>query len=189
MLAAVVQELHGPARNWLTVQGDGPDTAFDTSRVFNTNSVRCGPVTIGDLEPRPSARNTRVDAQHVANRTNAENRFESNSIQPTGGPGVPGPSAAASVGWSGVDVGADDIRLDLILRDFGGCRGVTNRVQQVPEFQRSVTVALQCHSEHYPRGCVRILAAVFADARHVALDIARLQLPLVEWRGRLLGHI
>lgn len=37
MLAAVVQERHGAARNGLTVHGDGPDTAFDTGRVFNTN--------------------------------------------------------------------------------------------------------------------------------------------------------
>jgi hypothetical protein len=86
------------------------------------------------------------------------------------------------VGWSGVDVGTDDIRLDLILLDFRGCGGVTNRVQQVPEFQRSVTVALQRRGQHHPRGGVRILAAVFANARQVALYIARPQLPLVEWR-------
>jgi hypothetical protein len=75
------------------------------------------------------------------------------------------------VEWSGVDVGADDIRLDLIVLDFRRCGGVANRVQQVPKFHRSVAAALQRRGQHNSRGGVRILAAVFADARHVALDI------------------
>ncbi len=68
MLAAVVQKRHGPARNWLTVHGDGPDTMFDTSRVVNPDSVQGGPVTIAYLEPRPSARHTRLNAERVTNR-------------------------------------------------------------------------------------------------------------------------
>ncbi len=66
---------------------------------------------------------------------------------------------------------------------------MVDRVDQVPKFQGPVAAALQRRRQHDPGGRVRVLAAVLADARHVALDVARLQRALVERRVEELDQL
>ncbi len=72
----------------------------------------------------------------------------------------------------GVDVGCDDIGLDLVV--IGGCpgRGVRYGIEHREDAEGHVAVATPGESPGEPYGSMGILAAVLADARRIALDVA-----------------
>ena len=86
----------------------------------------------------------------------------------------------------GVDVSGDDVGLRLITRDFGGCSCVIDRVEHVEQLDRLVPAAELRDRHHGPQGGVCVLATIFANAGHIALDVARIEWRLVEgWRQQL----
>ena len=101
-------------------------------------------------------------------------RLEGHPVQPGGRAGVPGPAAPADVRRPPVDVGRDDVRLDLVAVDRLGAVGVADRVEQVEQLARASAAAAEPgEGLHHPGRRVGVLAAVLADAGDVALDVAR----------------
>ncbi len=81
-----------------------------------------------------------------------------------------------------VDVGADDIRLDLVGLDLRRGPGVVDRVEQLEQRGRAVAAAGRRHRLDDPDGGVRVLPAVLAHPRQVALDVAGVVRRAVERR-------
>ena len=82
----------------------------------------------------------------------------------------------------GVDVGGHDIGLHLVALDPGSRAGVVDRVQDREEVARRVAVTQRRERDDRPDGGVGVLAAVLADARQIPLDVARIDLGMVEGR-------
>jgi hypothetical protein len=85
-------------------------------------------------------------------------------------------------GVDAVDIGGDDVGLDLVGGDVGGGAAVVDRVDQVEQFPGAGAVAQVSEGHGRPDGGVGVLAAVLAHAGDVALDVAGLQRGLVEGR-------
>ena len=114
----------------------------------------------------------------------AEDRFEDRAVQPGGRAGVPRPAAAADVGRPAVDVAGDDVGLDLVALDALRVLGVADRVEDRQQLGGAAGRSPSCGERlHDPGGRVRVLAAVLADARQVALDVAGVDRLGVERRG------
>ena len=82
----------------------------------------------------------------------------------------------------GVDVGDDDVGLNLVARHILRRQGVIDRVQHVPQICGAVAVAHERVGQHDPGGGVRVLRAVLTDAGRVALDVTRVECAPVERR-------
>ena len=120
--------------------------------------------------------------QRRAAQTESEDPLETRPIHPSGRAGVPGPAAAADVGGLGVDIGAGDVRFDLVAVNAGARAGVIDRVQQRKQLAGLVAVAEHREGDHRPDGAVRVLAAVLPDAGRVAFDVAGVERRLIERR-------
>src|SRR5688572_31080770 len=83
----------------------------------------------------------------------------------------------------GVDVGGDDVGLDLVALDVSARGGVVDGVQEGEESRGLVALAEGGEGDYGPGGGVGVLAAVLADAGRVALDVARIEPGEVEGRG------
>ena len=81
--------------------------------------------------------------------------------------------AAAAVRRVVVDVSRDRVRLRHVAVDPGRGPRVVHGVEHVEEPHRLVPAAEPREGQDDPEGRVRVLAAVLADARDVALDVAR----------------
>ena len=143
-----------------------------------------GPMAIDHLKSRPAWRDARLEAKGVAFHAETEDRFQCDAVQPTRRAGVPRPAAATGVRRSAIHIGADHVRLDLVVLHLGRCRGMVDRIDQVPEFQSAIPAALQRCRQHDPSRRVRVLAAVLANARHIPLDVAGLQCASCRTAGR-----
>ncbi len=78
-----------------------------------------------------------------------------------------------------VDVGGDDVGLDLVGRDaLLAC--LVDRVQEIEELGCALVAAELGQGAHHPERRVRVLAAVLAHSRHVSLDVA--------WIVRVVGE-
>ena len=82
----------------------------------------------------------------------------------------------------GVDVGGDDVGLDPVGGDGFGGRAVADRVDQREQFPGAAMVAELGEGHDRPDRGVGVLAAVFAHAGDVALDVAGIECGLVERR-------
>ena len=81
-----------------------------------------------------------------------------------------------------VDVPRDGVRLGLVLLDRRDGARVVDGVEHVEELDRFVAVPEARKGEDDPLGRVRVLSAVLADSRKVALDVSRVEGRAVEGR-------
>ena len=116
-------------------------------------------------------------------RREAEDRLDEHAQHPARAARVPGPAAAPDVGRRAVDVGGHDVGLHLVARDGPGVARVPDRASArsssgaARSRRPSSAIARTSH-----RARVGVLAAVLADARHVALDVAGVVGRVVEGR-------
>ncbi len=125
MIQAVVDERDRGRVGGLTVERGGADPVLDALGILDGDPIGRRPVAIGDLEARPVAGNPGVDREAVAPEVEPEDRLKPDSEEPRGRPGVPGPASPAGVRRPAVDVGGDDVRLDLVTVDRVGVGRVT----------------------------------------------------------------
>ncbi|MNL61428.1 hypothetical protein D3C87_1853480 [compost metagenome] len=85
------------------------------------------------------------------------------------------------MGWGAVDVGGHDIRLDLVGFGFP-VAAMGGRIDHVEQPPGPGAVAKLGEGHAGPYGRMGVLAAVFAHARHIALDVAGVQRTFVEGR-------
>ena len=135
---------------------------------------------IADLEPgfvaRPLGRNAGIDHQDGAFAANAQDPFDPGAVHPAGRARVPGPAAPAHVGRDRIHVGGDDVGLDLVALGRRRCQGMVDGVQQREQSGGLGPVAQPGKREDGPHRRVAVLAAVLAQARRVALDVAGIAL-------------
>ncbi len=129
---------------------------------------------------RPRRRDARVQREGSAPARESEDPLQPDAIHPAGRAGVPGPAAAPAMRWVVVDVPRDGVGLGLVLLDLRGGARVVDRVEHVEELDRLVAAPEARQGEDDPLGRVRVLSAVLADSRQVALDVARVEGRAVE---------
>src|SRR4030095_4799231 len=137
----------------------------------------------GDLEAGPGGGDAGVEDEGGAPEAEAEDGFDAGAVEPSGGAGVPGHAAAAHMRGDGVDVGGDDVGLDLVALDVGASARVVDGVEQRKEGGGLVALAEGGEGDDGPGGGVGVLAAVFPDAGRVALDVAGVERGALEGRG------
>src|SRR5687767_7467475 len=82
-----------------------------------------------------------------------------------------------------VDVCCHHIRLDTVDLSAFQALGMVDRIEHVQQRMRPVVDAELRKCENHPAGGVRILPAVLAYARRVALDIPGIERGFVKGRG------
>ena len=82
-----------------------------------SDAVERVPEAVVQLELRPLGGKAWLESQPAALEPESQQRLQDQAIHPAGRARVPGPAAAAGVRRDGVDVGGDDVRLDLVGRD------------------------------------------------------------------------
>src|ERR1700722_19212687 len=104
MERAVVNQINQGAFSWqhLPVEFDRQNAAADAQWILDSDGVLRGAVAERNFEAGPRLGNARVEQQTVALQTKAENPLERHPIEPTGGSGVPGPTAAPDMGRHGI---------------------------------------------------------------------------------------
>ena len=85
-------------------------------------------------------------------------------------------------GGDGVDVGRHHVRLDPVSGDRLGRGAVGDGVDQREQLPRPLGIAHRGEGHDGPDGAVGVLAAIFAHAGDVALDVAGVEVRLVERR-------
>ena len=140
-------------------------------------------------KPFHSVGNDRVQMDPVALLADAEDGLGRGAIEPTGRAGVPRPAAAPGDRAGRIDVGGDHIGFDAVAF---GCRcieGVVDRVQHAECTPGLVGQAELGKRDDEPGRRVRVLAAVLAHPRRIALDVAGVLLGLVERRREQLDDL
>src|SRR5690606_10903218 len=158
------------------------DTAAGTVGIGDLDRVAAAAVAILDREPRPVARDARIQPQVTAPQVEAEDRLEAGPVQPGAGAGVPGPATAADVWLDRVHVRGRDVGLDLVARHAFRRGRVVDGVDQREQFERPVAVAHPREGEDRPLRAVRVLAAVLAQAGRIGLDVAGVVVGMLERR-------
>jgi hypothetical protein len=82
-----------------------------------------------------------------------------------------------------INIRADYVRLHLVPHHPFGRGRVADRVNEVKQLCCPIAITEQRSREHHPRGGMCILAAILANPRHIALDVARVEAPAVERRS------
>src|SRR5580658_8702079 len=95
------------------------DSAADSTRVLDRDLVARGAVFESNLVTSPVGRYAGIEEQRFAAHTKSEYPLEARPIHPSGGACVPRPSAASRVRRRRVNVGARDVRLNLVAMDAG----------------------------------------------------------------------
>ena len=113
-------------------------------------------VAVVHVEAGPARRRARLDAQAIDLEAEPEQRLGDQPVHPARRARVPGPAAAAGVLRVGVDVGRDDVGLDLVRRDRGRVVAVVHRVDEPEQLPRALDVAGRGERHRPPtprRGC------------------------------------
>ena len=90
------------------------DSTTDPMGILDRDFVTRGGVLKHDFEARPVLGNAGGEEQECSPKTKAKNRFDAGSIHPPDRAGVPRPSATSDMRRFCIDIGGDDIRLDLV---------------------------------------------------------------------------
>ena len=184
MRLAVIGQGDGRALEDMAVERDAADAVLDTVGVVDDDPVGRRAVAVGDLELGPGG-------GECAGRGRA-GRPRGGS--PGASPGRRGrarrPSRCTRSSRHGRYAAAGRRRRRPGRRvrpcrraTAGGAVAVADRVEQVEEAIRIAAPALERDGLHQPGCRVGVLATVLADARDVALDVARLERRPVERRG------
>src|SRR3546814_14312109 len=75
----------------------------------------------------------------------------------------------------GVDIGCDDVRLDLVAFDVLARARVVDRVEQCEQLAGLLAIAQRRKRKDCPHGGMAILPAIFAQARWIAPDVAGIE--------------
>ena len=126
--------------------------------------------------------------QQAAFDANPKDALDAGALHPARRAGVPCPAAAPDVAGGGVDIGRDHIGFHLIAIHVGACAGVVDRVEQAEQGGGLVTFSQARESHYGPQGGVGVLPAVLAQARRIALDIARVRRRMIERRREQQGQ-
>ena len=81
---------------------------------FRPDLVARGAVAEDDLEAGPCPRNAGIEKQATCPAPETPESIRGRAVHPSGRAGVPGPSAAPDMRRHGIEIGADDIGLDLV---------------------------------------------------------------------------
>ena len=176
MTPAVVDQRHGTrGRQHHAIEGHAGHAVALAGGILDPDLVGGVLVAERDVEARPRRRDAGCDRQLVAAHPEPEHRFEAGAIQPARRTGVPGPATAPDVRRHRIDIGAGDIGLDLVAVALGARAGVADRVECGEQFGRPRRRRASRSAITVQVADVRVLAAVLADARRVALDVARIR--------------
>ena len=93
------------------------------------------------------------------------------------------------MGGDSVNVGAHDVRLDLVALDSLRLAAVVDGVEHGVQFPGAFPLTQQGKRHRGPDGGMRVLPAVFAHAGHIALDIARFKRGSIEGRREQLNEL
>src|SRR5581483_8966962 len=116
-----------------------------------------------------------------APQTKAEDPFKSGAIHPSGRTGVPSPSAPPNMRRLRINIGADDVRFDLVAKNVGARSPMINRIQNGEQFAGLVSVPQHRKRDHGPNSAMSVLASIFPDARRISLNISGIERCLIEW--------
>src|SRR5581483_10994447 len=94
-------------------RGVGDATAH-APRIFDHNLVCRGAVSEQDLETRPCSRHAGIEVKRFPLQAQSENPFEACPVHPTCRARIPSPSAPPDMRGCRIDIGANNIWLDLI---------------------------------------------------------------------------
>src|SRR5580700_4301767 len=81
-----------------------------------------------------------------------------------------------------IDVAGNDVRLNFVALHVRTRRGMGYWIQHPEQFAGLVAVAELREGDDCPHGSMRVLSAVFADARHVSSNVARIMRWVVKRR-------
>ena len=96
-----------------------------------------------------------IEEQRRSLQTEPEDPFEAGPVHPSGRAGVPGPSAASDMGRRRIEVGADDVGLDLVAVNRVGRARMVDGVQHREQLAGLVAVAEHGEGDHRPEApCV-----------------------------------
>jgi hypothetical protein len=134
VLGTVVEYLHETTLHRSSVNGHGRlSNLARRPAVADPNVVGRGAIAIGRFVAGPTGRNARHDEQPIRDAAQPEDAFDSHAVHPGRGASVPGPTSTAGVRSDAVDVGGDDIRLDLVALHRCWRVRMINRVEQPEE--------------------------------------------------------
>src|SRR5271166_237364 len=165
------------------------DTAANAAWVLDSYVIVGGVVSEYDSEARPCFWYARIQKQRRSLHPEPEDPLEAGLVHPSSRAGVPGPSATPDMRRAGIDVSGNDIGFYLVAVDVGPGAGVVDGIEQGEQRERLVALVEGRECDHRPQGSMCILAAVLADAGRVALDVARIERRLVEWRRKQQRHL
>src|SRR5260370_40246400 len=123
------RNVRGSLRQRLAIELQVSHSAADAARILNRDLVTRGAVPKSEIVASPATRYAGIEEQFFAPQTKSEYPLETRPIHPSGGTRVPGPSAAPYVRRYRVNVGAGDVRLDLIAVNGGARVGMIDGVQ------------------------------------------------------------
>src|SRR6185312_1926313 len=173
MFLVIVVEGDGALRLLDAIARDALDRPTTAAEMPDVDPIDRLAVPVLHIEPRPARWQEGGHPKAMHLEPEPEKRFRDQAVHPTRGSGVPGPTAAARVLRVGVDVRRHDVRLDLVPRDRGCLVAMMQRVQEPEELPRPFRVAHGGESHDRPNGSVRVLTAIFTDARYVSLHVTR----------------
>ena len=182
--APVIQERHEErtCRDLNSVDFREGDAPTDPIRVLDEDRISRGSIFHCRLVLAPRLRNAGIDRQERSAESQAEQAFDPRALQPACRARVPGPAPAPDMRRCRVYVGADDIGFDFVAIRVGAGSRVVDGVEQREKLGRLVALAERGERHHRPGRRVRVLAAVLANARRIALDVSRIVRRLVERR-------
>src|SRR5262245_24277348 len=151
-------------------------------RVLDADLVARRVVAKRDGKTRPAPRDARVDEERGPAEPEAQQPLDAGPIHPPGRARVPGPAPAPRMRRFGVDVAGDHVGLDPIAIEPGARAGVVDGIEEREELAGAIAVAERGEGHDCPDGRVRVLSAVLADTRRVALDVARVSRSALERR-------
>src|ERR1700722_20894241 len=88
-------------------------------RILHRDAVARGAKFIGDFEAGPGARNSGSARENPPPQLDSQNSLHRGAVHPPGRSRIPGPTAAADMMSGGVNIGARDIRFDLVAMNAG----------------------------------------------------------------------
>src|SRR5690349_1787118 len=165
MRGAVVPERNQrrPSQKRFTVDHHDCHASIYLMGIVDRNLISGSTIPEGDLETRPCFWYAGIEKQHRSLQAKSQYPFEAHPIHPAGGAGVPSPAPAPDMRSRGVNVGADDIRLDLVAIGILWSGGPVDRVQQREQLGGLVPVAEHREGEYRPDGGMGVLPAVFPN--------------------------
>src|SRR5207249_1709685 len=128
------------------------DAAINSAWILDRDVVSSRVISKCDFKARPRLRYAGVDDEGRAPQTKAEDPFKSGAIHPSGRTGVPSPSAPPNMKRLRVNIGAGDVRFDLVAKNVGTRSRMIDRIQNGEQFARLVSVSQHRECDHRPNG-------------------------------------